>query len=172
MWADLSSRVSDARSEKRPLSSTSEPVNNDLETNSEQSNTVTVITSFDSAKIQKDAETAIEKDNKISMQKAETSVFYSNAERAVEGIKIVVAVKVVQKKRVALVNMDNSFDSGRRERDSNPRTRKGQRFSRPPHSTALPSLQIGCKSNTFFGYDQIFLFISCQAVCYSDDGVR
>ena len=83
----MSSRVSDARSEKRPLSSTSEPVNNDLETNSKQSNTVTVITSFDAAKIRKDAETAIEKDNKISMQKAETSVFYSNAERAVEGIK-------------------------------------------------------------------------------------
>ena len=29
----------------------------------------------------------------------------------------------------------------RRERDSNPRTLSGQRFSRPPHSTTLPSLQ-------------------------------
>ena len=29
----------------------------------------------------------------------------------------------------------------RRERDSNPRTCYSQRFSRPPHSTALPSLQ-------------------------------
>jgi hypothetical protein len=28
----------------------------------------------------------------------------------------------------------------RRERDSNPRSREGQRFSRPPHSTTLPSL--------------------------------
>ena len=27
----------------------------------------------------------------------------------------------------------------RKERDSNPRTLAGQRFSRPPHSTALPS---------------------------------
>ena len=29
----------------------------------------------------------------------------------------------------------------RRERDSNPRTFYSQRFSRPPHSTALPSLR-------------------------------
>ena len=29
----------------------------------------------------------------------------------------------------------------RRERDSNPRTCDSQRFSRPPHSTALPSLR-------------------------------
>ena len=29
----------------------------------------------------------------------------------------------------------------RRERDSNPRTLAGQRFSRPPQSTALPSLR-------------------------------
>jgi hypothetical protein len=27
----------------------------------------------------------------------------------------------------------------RKKRDSNPRTREGQRFSRPPHSTTLPS---------------------------------
>ena len=31
---------------------------------------------------------------------------------------------------------------GRKERDSNPRTLAGQRFSRPPHSTALPSFQL------------------------------
>ena len=38
------------------------------------------------------------------------------------------------------------FDLGytwRRERDSNPRTVARQRFSRPPHSTALPSLRVG-----------------------------
>ena len=29
----------------------------------------------------------------------------------------------------------------RRERDSNPRTREDQQFSRPPHSTTLPTLQ-------------------------------
>ena len=33
----------------------------------------------------------------------------------------------------------------RRERDSNPRRLAPQRFSRPPHSTALPSLR--CKNN-------------------------
>ena len=30
----------------------------------------------------------------------------------------------------------------RKERDSNPRTREGQRFSRPPHSTTLPSFRV------------------------------
>ncbi len=50
----------------------------------------------------------------------------------------------------------------RRERDSNPRTREGQRFSRPPQSTTLPSLrrqkyknfcllQQGVKKNFFEG---------------------
>lgn len=34
-----------------------------------------------------------------------------------------------------------SFFLWRRERDSNPRIVAHQRFSRPPHSTALPSLQ-------------------------------
>ena len=43
----------------------------------------------------------------------------------------------------------------RRERDSNPRRCYPQRFSRPPHSTALPflqknSLEFGCKGITFF----------------------
>ena len=33
----------------------------------------------------------------------------------------------------------------RRERDSNPRRCDPQRFSRPPHSTALPSLQKGAQ---------------------------
>ena len=34
----------------------------------------------------------------------------------------------------------------RKERDSNPRTREDQRFSRPPHSTTLPSFRI-CRPN-------------------------
>ena len=40
--------------------------------------------------------------------------------------------------------IDNQFLVGfiqRRERDSNPRTREDQQFSRLPHSTTLPSLQ-------------------------------
>ncbi len=38
----------------------------------------------------------------------------------------------------------------RRKRDSNPRTLAGQRFSRPPHSTALASLRDwGCKSRNY-----------------------
>ncbi len=44
----------------------------------------------------------------------------------------------------------------RRKRDSNPRRCYPQRFSRPPHSTALPFLQMnqpivefGCKGTTF-----------------------
>ena len=53
----------------------------------------------------------------------------------------------------------------RRERDSNPRRFHPQRFSRPPHSTALPSLQIElrsgcvweCKSNLFFGFSKSLL---------------
>ena len=35
----------------------------------------------------------------------------------------------------------------RRERDSNPRTCDSQRFSRPPHSTALPSLRRKSKTS-------------------------
>ena len=61
MWAEMSSRGADARSEKRPLQSTSTPANNDLEIKFKQSNAVTVITSFDNAKIRKDAEIAIKK---------------------------------------------------------------------------------------------------------------
>ena len=53
MWADLSSRGADARSSKRPLHTTSEAV----------------ISSFDAAKIRKDAETAIENDEKIKLHK-------------------------------------------------------------------------------------------------------
>ena len=43
----------------------------------------------------------------------------------------------------------------RRERDSNPRTREGQRFSRPPQSTTLPSLRVH-KNTTLFLFCQIF----------------
>ena len=66
MWADMSSRVTDARSNKRPLQSTSSPANNGLKKDSKQSNAVTVITPFDAAKIRKDAETAIQNDEKSS----------------------------------------------------------------------------------------------------------
>ena len=38
----------------------------------------------------------------------------------------------------------------RRERDSNPRRCDPQRFSRPPHSTTLPSLLMGGKYNMIF----------------------
>ena len=64
MWANKSSRVADARFSERPLHSTSKPANNTQGANSLESNTVTVITSFDAAKIRKDAETAIKKDEK------------------------------------------------------------------------------------------------------------
>ncbi len=43
----------------------------------------------------------------------------------------------------------------RRERDSNPRTCDSQRFSRPPHSTALPSLR--GKSKVFHFRNKKFL---------------
>ncbi len=38
----------------------------------------------------------------------------------------------------------------RRERDSNPRRCYPQRFSRPPQSTTLPSLQKNCMSTVFY----------------------
>ena len=41
-------------------------------------------------------------------------------------------------KKRAVVNYCSLW---RKERDSNPRTREDQRFSRPPHSTTLPSFQ-------------------------------
>ena len=57
----------------------------------------------------------------------------------------------------------------RRERDSNPRYIAVQWFSRPPHSTTLPSLQRGHKNRNIFKYDvgfisffhAIFLFVFC-----------
>ena len=57
MWAEKSTRGADARSEKRPLHSTSQP------TNTEGTVDVrTVISDADIAKIHKDAENAINKD--------------------------------------------------------------------------------------------------------------
>ena len=46
-------------------------------------------------------------------------------------------------------------------RDSNPRTREGQRFSRPPHSTTLPTLQYvslkrDCKGTNKFETCKLF----------------
>ena len=70
MWATLSSRVIDARSNERPLSSTSQPA--DVAKRAvapEKTNARTVITSFDAAKIRKDAETAIKNDEKVSLHK-------------------------------------------------------------------------------------------------------
>ena len=57
----------------------------------------------------------------------------------------------------------------RRERDSNPRYIAVQWFSRPPHSTTLPSLQRGHKNRNIFKYDvgfiiffrAIFLIVFC-----------
>ena len=47
----------------------------------------------------------------------------------------------------------------RRERDSNPRNLSVQRFSRPPQSTTLPSLQSICFSNALQRYA---LFLNMQ----------
>ena len=47
----------------------------------------------------------------------------------------------------------------RRERDSNPRNLSVQRFSRPPQSTTLPSLQSICFSNALQSYA---LFLNMQ----------
>jgi hypothetical protein len=44
----------------------------------------------------------------------------------------------------------------RRERDSNPRKLSLQRFSRPPHSTALPSLRRKSKVTGFLDQKNLF----------------
>ena len=90
MWATLSSRGADARSNERPLHTTSKPANVTNGTEAARANAVTVISSFDAAKIRRDAEIAIENDEKnAKYQKANVSqaVFVSNARRAVEGIR-------------------------------------------------------------------------------------
>ena len=62
MWAELSSsNVSDARTEARPLNSTSQPANESKKTNAR----TVIISSDDSAKIRKDAEDAIRGDEKV-----------------------------------------------------------------------------------------------------------
>ena len=48
-------------------------------------------------------------------------------------------------------------ENQRKERDSNPRTLAGQRFSRPPHSTALPSFHSKCKITNISETDKIFI---------------
>ncbi len=68
MWATLSSGVADARSNERPLRSTSQPANVVSKSNSSDANARTVISSIDAAKIRKDAEIAIENDEKIRLQ--------------------------------------------------------------------------------------------------------
>ena len=90
IWAEKSSRVADARSNERPLRSTSSPTNVAHGTEAARANAVTVITRTDAAKIRRDAEIAIENDEKnAKYQKANVSqaVFVSNARRAVEGIR-------------------------------------------------------------------------------------
>ena len=90
MWATLSSRGADARSNERPLHTTSKPANVTNGTEAARANAVTVISSFDAAKIRRDAEIAIENDEKnAKYQKANVSqaVFVSNARCAVEGIR-------------------------------------------------------------------------------------
>jgi hypothetical protein len=52
----------------------------------------------------------------------------------------------IYKKIPPKMNLDGTR---RRERDSNPRRLAPQRFSRPPHSTALPSLR---RKSTVTGY--------------------
>ena len=58
--------------------------------------------------------------------------------------------------------MLTGFTFQRRERDSNPRYLSVQRFSRPPHSTTLPSLQNFFERSALFSkalqrYDFIFI---------------
>ena len=63
----------------------------------------------------------------------------------------------------------------RRERDSNPRTFNSQRFSRPPHSTALPSLRMflvgfeGAKIVELLEFDKkdLKMFILCHLIAHS-----
>jgi hypothetical protein len=58
IWAEKSSRVADARSNERPLRSTSSPTNVAHGTEAARANAVTVITRTDAAKIRRDAEIA------------------------------------------------------------------------------------------------------------------
>ncbi len=51
----------------------------------------------------------------------------------------------------------------RRERDSNPRYLSVQRFSRPPQSTTLPSLQARCKNIRFFQTSKLFFAIFSES---------
>ena len=76
MWAEMSSRVADARSNKRPLQSTSKSTNSTTDNNAQAPNVATVITSFDVSKIRKDAETAIRNDEKMQI-KNKKSAFVS-----------------------------------------------------------------------------------------------
>ena len=69
MWATLSSEGTDARSNKRPLSSTSQPAQGALRPVSQETPARTVISGIDAAKIRKDAENAIKNDKKIKQHK-------------------------------------------------------------------------------------------------------
>ena len=56
-------------------------------------------------------------------------------------------------------NLPFTLKNWRRERDSNPRTLAGQRFSRPPQSTALPSLLV---FDYFGGFNWFSLFLQAN----------
>jgi hypothetical protein len=56
----------------------------------------------------------------------------------------------------------------RRERDSNPRKCDLQRFSRPPHSTALPSLRRKSKVTGFLDQKNLVSAICLSLFSYAD----
>ena len=61
-----------------------------------------------------------------------------------QGCRYLAAACGLKKLLTTLLNKKSAgfpADFLRRERDSNPRNLSVQRFSRPPHSTTLPSLQ-------------------------------
>ncbi len=61
----------------------------------------------------------------------------------------------------AVIDAAIAVSEWRRVRDSNPRTCYSQRFSRPPHSTALPTLRdTGC-SVLNYSQDKGFLPLGC-----------
>ena len=60
----------------------------------------------------------------------------------------------------------------RRERDSNPRKLSLQRFSRPPHSTALPSLHIFIFSQTALCCSKSLLYAVRKPSLHTSDAIK
>ena len=108
MWATLSSEGADARSNERPLQSTSQPANVAKTTNV-SANARTAISGIDAAKIRKDSEMAIKNDEKISYQKVERPIFVSNAARAVEAIK---QEKATPEQWLAMIQKNGGLKAG------------------------------------------------------------